>query len=503
MMLIFIRIASSIAIAIGLVLPILEPVPSYANWGTDIIKEIGLLNPAARVIEPIEEAIPKLTISGSIRNMDFLLANGKGQSGITGLNKRRIRSDWGIIDWLGELKLSYDITPWMVLNNINNFRYDAVYDWAKPDEGLAPIERHWFHQIQGEKEYYRDTKEILRELYLDIFYGQWLFKVGKQQIAIGKQDFKVIDIINPEYDKYGQLGDTLFFENDRIPTWMFQTLYFWSDYSLRFAWIPDHEPGVPVFPGEIYSPRSLGPNIFPYKVDKPSWDFENHEWFFEFTFIKSGWDTSIGYFYDWSDLPFYFVRAKVLDRGRVIPLKIEPEHTRLHRLMAGVSKTFRFFGRNWDLRLENLFTLNSYQSTKGERNILNADNLTKVNINNFTGFLNTYWFRGRFFTSLIFLDSRIFKYDKRDMMPAEKGRFFLAFSASQNFARTEDKLGWYTTFYWWTDQGDVKMKIGIKYKFGDYLSAQADYYWFAGNPDDIIGSYKDLDSFRFYIKYEF
>ena len=80
--------------------------------------------------------------------------------------------------------------------------------------------------------------DYLRELYIDISYGGWDFRLGKQQVVWGKADgVKFLDIINPtDYREWGQ--NTM--EDSRIPLWMLTAeTDLGNNDSLQIVWVPD------------------------------------------------------------------------------------------------------------------------------------------------------------------------------------------------------------------------------------------------------------------------
>jgi len=71
--------------------------------------------------------------------------------------------------------------------------------------------------------------EILRELYMDTTFGEWDFRLGKQQVVWGTADgIKLLDIINPT--DFRELNQNTS-EDSRIPLWMVNAERYFDDGS--------------------------------------------------------------------------------------------------------------------------------------------------------------------------------------------------------------------------------------------------------------------------------
>ena len=472
----------------------------------DVLRRVGMFNPMANVLDPIHQAIPKLRLRGLLRNQTWVYAEGK--TGATATHRQR-KNDFDQIEWLGELEFRYRLTNRISLGGVTNYRYDAVYDW-EPKSGLAK----GGGQIRDlEKEYYYTTKQILRELYADIFAGNWYFRVGKQQVVLGKMDFRVVDIINPTIQWQGPAEVVDNYKFLRIPTWMVNALWTKGTFNFRTIWIPDFEESQGLLPGMGESPFPYNPRIHdhrPYRLDKPPQNPANSEIAFLLDWLTpiewkalGSWELSYGYFYNWNDNPTIFQRAPRISQAP------EAEFTRLHQHMVGLVRSFWWLDRGWDFRLENLFTQNLYVPTRGELDPLRRgyllpgrDGVTRINTNFLAFYLNTYIHKD-WTVMTIFANIHAFKYDQPDMMPLERDETFVVLNISHPFEYFDDRLTLYNTYYNYFNQGQGKNRLGIKFVLGDYVSLNAEYYAFWGHSNDFVGRWDKWDVFKFNISYEF
>lgn len=85
---------------------------------------------------------------------------------------------------------------------------NIIYDSEAIDDGGVEYEGHRLYS----------QHDWLRELYLDIYAGDWDVRLGKQQIVWGTADgIKLLDIVNPtDFREVVQNQ----FEDSRIPIWM-------------------------------------------------------------------------------------------------------------------------------------------------------------------------------------------------------------------------------------------------------------------------------------------
>lgn len=162
----------------------------------------------------------------------------------------------------------------------------------------------------------------LRELYVDIDYGNWFFRIGKQQLSWGKADaFRLQDKINPMDLGFHNVFPDL--EERRIPQLALDAIYSFGDVgplqdvSLEFAWIfdrflPDQfgQCGEPyTFTGLCHARADFGThqgfNNGTAGVDQVHWKLQNTEpWLrLEFRIPKPALSVSVSAGYTFQDLP--------------------------------------------------------------------------------------------------------------------------------------------------------------------------------------------------------
>ncbi|MFQ5903803.1 MAG: hypothetical protein ACE5JO_08940, partial [Candidatus Binatia bacterium] len=137
-------------------------------------------NPVGKWLAPLEEAVPGLDVRGFLRYRPRLDLHGHSDSVGPGVRKHY---DFSMHEWLAELEVRYNVGPNLELVNINNFLYDAFFDW---EDGPGSWRKEPRRTTRRARQYYRTTDRILRELYLDWYPGNWWLRLGKQQVAWGK-----------------------------------------------------------------------------------------------------------------------------------------------------------------------------------------------------------------------------------------------------------------------------------------------------------------------------
>jgi len=465
--------------------------------GARILERITLFNPAGTLFTPIENRIEGLTIKGFLRNLSKV--NLHGHTYDLGYGYRRTE-EFSSIEWLAELELRYRLSPNLEVVNIENFLYDAAYDWD--DSGHYPTDI-----THKEIEYYRTAERIIRELYARLFYKNWEFILGKQQLVWGKMDGKVIDIINPNDNRYGAVFTQDDYEWLRLPLWMINALYRWGEYYVQFLWIPDFEEAKSPPLGGPFSPNvpPLPDNLYFYKRSEPSTHIANHEWGLRANMIKGGWDMSLIYFYTWSDTATYFRRGYRLDDNshEVKLIFLEPKHTRLHQFGLDLDKSFYGLGRPWIFRSEILYTLNEYYTNVGES--LAEDGVSKANRLLSALALETFFLKGEVWFLFQLQQTHIFKYDHDlrrlgSLLPRDQWVFLYALSKSFKFTDDRLKLSWTQGL---VDDGSGQLRFKVSYRLSDYLTFFVRYWGFYGHSDDFWGMYNDRDQIEFSVKYEF
>lgn len=448
--------------------------------------DVRSFDPLGPHLQRLDEVVPGLEARGFLMNRSDLDLHG--HSGRKGLGQRAKTWDFQMIEWDAEIELRYRLTDHLELVNIDHFLYDALYDW---DRGIKVPKG-----ARNELRRYHSSKRILRELYLKANYGDWLVQLGKQQVIWGKMDGKVIDIINPEDLREAVNIDQDDFNFRRLPIWMANATYFWSDYNFQFIWIPDFEPSVGPEDGSVWwfpGIPPLPPGTRVSKSDQPSGAFRNHEWAAQFNMVKHAWDISFIYFYTWDDRPTFFWRGDYF----------EPQHTRLHQFGGNVDKNFWLLGRDWAWRMEGLYTLNKYETTLAPGDPDGA--VKKNNLLVFSSIETNLW-EGQVFAFLQPMWRYQFGYDGHLRFLNEKNkreRSELSVILSLTKHWLDDQLGFSTTFMYNPDQGSWLFQNTLAWTLSNYLSAQIRYTGFSGSSADLLGMYDDWDNLGIEVKYSF
>ncbi len=461
------------------------------------------------IIEPVNEAIPRLHVGGFIRlDANFNLHHDDHDIGVANIDK-----DWRAqkIEWLFELEASYRLSDNWELCGVVHFLYDAAYDWQNSRGLYADRNNTGAH-------YYNRGEQILREFYLKGFVGNFDIYLGKQQVVWGKMEGRVLDIVNPmdsrEYPPAEWQDD---YEYRRIPLWMANITYNWTNCSLQVLWIPDFEQTYALIPGAAYYPPFVEiPSPVRFKgSSRPSNAFSDHEWAVRFNMQKWNWEFSLLYFYTWSDTPTNFkrrFRAASLRNG-LVNLVVEPRHTRLHQFGAMAETSFYGLGRHWVVSNELVYTTNKYYSVDNEPMLpWNLEDGVKKRDELFFG---TRWMTSFFGGELNLIFQPLVKYvpgyNHHHSTPgSDQQLLYGALTVlSKSYAFTGDRLN--TTYYILgfanghpsSKAEGVRQLFEVRWKVSDYISTMLYVELFNGNHQGIYGAYSKYDNMGFQIKYEF
>ena len=461
------------------------------------------------LIDPINKAVPRLHLKGFIRlDANFNVHRDDHSIGIGQVDK-----DWRAqkTEWLLELEGSYKLTENWSFHAITHFLYDTSYDWQH-SRGL------YADRVDRTSHYYHKGEQILREFYLKGFWGNFDFYLGKQQVVWGKMEGRVLDIVNPqdlrEYPPADWQDD---YEYRRIPLWMANVTYHWSDYSLQTLWIPDFEGNYGPTPGSPYFPPFINiPSIAAFKnTDKPSYAFKDHQWGVRFNMTKGRWEYSLVYFYTWSHSPTNFKRyyRLVSPKQGLINLLVEPKHTRLHQFGGNVETSFYWLGRDWVVTNEILYTLNKYYSVDNES--LLPWNLEDGVVKKDEIFFGSRWMTNFFDGELNVIVQPLLRYivgfNHNLSSPGTNQELMygtlLVLSKSYEF--TADRLN--TTYFMLgfanahpsSKTEGWRHLLEVRWKVSDYISTMLYYEWYNGDHMGIYGAYNKYDNAGMKIKYEF
>ncbi len=217
--------------------------------------------------------------------------------------------------------------------------YDLVYDLFDYDVITARAERDRkqpLNFIEGLDEEKDSPQAAVRELYLDLFLGDFDIRVGKQFVIWGVMTgIRVVDEINPMDFRELILLDLLDY---RRPLWTLKVDYFGENNSYELLVIPDLKFHKPAPRGSEFELLQKVPGtVFP-----DSWTLENTEVGFKVS--RTIWDTelSLSYFYTWDDFPVIFRKVSVNNTSQREPV-FSPTYTRIK--MYGLTFQRPFFGQ--------------------------------------------------------------------------------------------------------------------------------------------------------------
>ncbi|HHH36643.1 MAG TPA: hypothetical protein ENK48_07430 [Gammaproteobacteria bacterium] len=216
--------------------------------------------------------------------------------------------------------------------------YDLVYDLFDYDVITARSERDIdqpLNFVEGLPEEKDSPVAEFRELFLDLFLGNFDVRIGKQFVVWGVlTGVRVVDEINPMDFRELILPDLLDY---RIPLWTLKVDYYGENNTYEFLVIPELEFHKPAPPGSEWELLQKVPGTtFP-----DDWTLENTEVGFKVS--RTLWDTelSLSYFYTWDDFPVIFRRVRS-DQIQEDP-QFFPRYTRIH--MYGLTFQRGFFGQ--------------------------------------------------------------------------------------------------------------------------------------------------------------
>ncbi len=462
------------------------------------------------IIDPINKAVPRLHLKGFLRlDANINMHHDDHDIGIANIEK-----DWRAqkIEWLAELEASYRLNDNWELVGVAHFLYDAAYDWQR-SRGLSA------DTVDRTAHYYHRGEQILREFYLKGFVGNFDIYLGKQQVVWGKMEGRVLDIVNPMDNREAPPSEWQDdYEYRRIPLWMANITYNWTNSSLQLLWIPDFEESFsPLIDGITYRPPFIDiPSIAHFtNSDKPSTSFKDHEWALRYNLQKGNWEFSLLYFYTWSDSATNFKRRWRLTslRRGLIKLEVERKYTRLHQFGAMAETSFYALGRHWVVSNEVVYTLNKYYTVDDE-------DLYPWDVEDGVKKCNEIFFGSRWMTSFFNGELNVIfqplvkyitgGYDRHFRTPGtnQKMMYGALTVISRSWAFTNDRLS--TTYYCLgfanahpsQDEG-VRQLLEVKWKVSDYISTMIYYEWFNGDHEGIYGAYTKYDNLGLYIKYEF
>jgi hypothetical protein len=238
---------------------------------------------------------------------------------------------------LVEPRLDVELKDSLNLTAILRFRADTQGDIgpeaSRPDN---------YSKINGP--FFNDAKSefSLREMYLDAEWGDYYWRLGKQQVVWGQADgIKVLDVVNPQSFREFILDD---FDDSRIPLTMVNLeMPLAGDSTLQLLWIPDttyHELAEEGSPYFITSsklvprpPDGLATRLEAFnKPDDPLKDSDGGA---RLSAFVGGWDVTVNYLYHYQDFPVLYQSVNAIPGG--LEGVVSPEYERSHLLGGTLS----------------------------------------------------------------------------------------------------------------------------------------------------------------------
>ena len=372
---------------------------------------------------------------------------------------------------LFQLETWFNFSDEFNLYGLTWLKYDAAYESDN-------------YSAQASREYKTNfnTKDILREIYVDGSISNLSFRLGKQQVVWGEAvGLKITDIINPQDFREFILDD---FIDSRIPLWMLKLEYSLGEYDIETLFIPDFEPDRPAETGSEWTMPS--PFSYPRKpVSRPDDGFESMEIGFRLSRFLRGWDISSSYFYTWDDSPALHIKEENSEK------KVFPEHHRHHT----IGFTFNNAFGKWVPQGEFAFNIDKFFRIK-ETEV--AEGVTRKN--------NLFYMTGADYTvndNLLvngqFIQQIIFNY-KEGMIDDEIENTFSIFFQSNFMNETlkPDLLILYSA-----NDGAFLIRPKTAYDLTDEIKLTLGADIIAGEAKGFIGQFNNNDRIYFETKYSF
>jgi len=212
----------------------------------------------------------------------------------------------------------------------SRFSYDAVFD----------LTDNYNDNVKKDQRFATD----LRDAYLDLSWGNCDFRLGNQQIVWGQAvGLFFADIVNPKDLKEYILPDL---DQVRIPIPAANIEYYHNSLYLQFIFIPFPEFNEFAKSGSEFdfSREILAQDADISMADpiKPGNSLDNSDIGTRISWLASGWDLSLFYFYDYYNFPVNYRYISLNPAGSEYPVSIEyrPEYQRMHMFGHTFSKEY-------------------------------------------------------------------------------------------------------------------------------------------------------------------
>lgn len=209
-----------------------------------------------------------------------------------------------------------------------------------------------------------------REAYINLYFGDFDFRIGKQVYAWGRADgFNPTDNLT-----VWDYSDVLDIEGEEIGQISALVQYYTGNWIFEAALVPSFTESVlpdqtsrwwPEFPGTIPNPAypEQGPEFVPaqYTFNDPDLPDEGHEstqYALRVSYMYRGWDFSLSWFDGYNDLPAFYNTPQFNTSFTRAEVVIDPVYYRWRAIGGDFATTFGGFGvrgeaayfitENWD-----------------------------------------------------------------------------------------------------------------------------------------------------------
>ncbi len=478
-------------------------------------RQMATFDPAGKYFkQPFEKAIPQAQVSGSIKNWSDFLLEENGIIGSHNQNNRFLQ-----LQTLAELEVDYNVTQGVDIKGIAHMLYDGAYDW-QGGSGLSA------DSSDRTAELYHDGERVLRELYIS-FRKSWLdFRIGKQQLAWGKMDGQFIDIVNGmDRREFVQL-ESDDYEVRRLPTWMANSTFYFGNNTLQLLYVFDFEqdrlPGLnspwasPLFPASS--------SDLVTRVKRPESDnFSDHEFGVRFDRTSGALSYGFVYMYAWDKNPINKIIGTSLVNGERV-LNFESRHERIHHVgfTADYATTFSGVPLVGSLptvfRVEALYsngvrTTDARKQSAARDSGIFSDGISRhdtvraaIAVELALPQRTTFMLQPSWYQTLNY---------KEGLGPSFGGglndewSFIPVLYLTRPFSFSKDRMSADLTLYPVvsgsdTGWGGLKTKIGINYKFSNFVKGRmALNRYDGGTNSDFYGQFNKWDNIGWELSYEF
>ena len=337
----------------------------------------------------------------------------------------------------------------------------------------------------------------MRELYLDLYFGNFDLRIGKQQVVWGKADGVFItDIVSPL-----NLTEFLLPDFDEIRTGVIAAKlnYYIGNSTIEAIWIPQFTPTIRPQPGSIWysQPDFPAPASFDWSQSEISPSLENSEFFLKYSAMTSKVDFELMGGYTWDDNPTMHIQKQFTIDSTTMPpsptlsnLLITPKH---HRLTVG-GGSFSTEIKGIILRGEAAYYNGKYFQTTDPKAV---DALIQKDYLHYVAGLD--FNIGSVKLSAQFIQQYILDYD--NMMYQNEAVNTATFLAHYDMLRETLHLELFS--YIGLTNNDALIRPKITYDFDDSFNILIGGNIFVGDRDGQFGQYQDNSMIYAKIKYNF